>query len=202
MFEPPLFARIECDRGPQLGSLISVDDRTDSEIIAAVLSGNESAFGALVRRYQNSYIRYASRMLNSQDDAEDVLQSAFIRAYRNLRSCRDQERFGAWLQKIVVNECRTFGSRRGRREARFDRRPAVMDSLRTSNDGERTEMAEEIGVALSHLTDEQREAFLLRYVEDLSYEDMAEVTGAGVSALKMRVKRACESMRAILEGVA
>ncbi len=179
-----------------------MDDRTDSEIIVAVLAGNESAFGALVRRYQNSYIRFATRMLNSQDDAEDVLQSAFIRAYRNLRSCRDPGRFGGWLQKIVVNECRTFGARRGRREARFDRRPAVMDSLGASNGGEGTETAEEIGVALSHLTAEQREAFLLRYVEDLSYEEMAEVTGAGVSALKMRVKRACESMRAILEGVA
>ena len=178
-----------------------MDDRTDAEIVSAVLVGDEAAFGALVGRYQNSFIRFATRMLNSQDDAEDVLQSAFIRAYRNLASCRDRARFGAWLQKIVVNECRTFGGRRGKREARFDTRPATLASIGTESVSERTELAEEIQSALQRLPAEQREAFVLRYVEDLGYEEMSELTGAGVSALKMRVKRACESLRALLEGV-
>ena len=180
---------------------MSVDDRTDAEIVAAVLDGDENAFGVLVARYQSAFLRYASRMLNSQDDAEDALQSAFIRAYRNLGSCRDPRRFGPWLQKIVVNECRTLGARRAKRELRFDSRPATLDAIASSGNGARGEIAEEIGAALQRLPADQREAFLLRYVEDLGYEEMAELTGAGVSALKMRVKRACESLKVSLEGV-
>jgi RNA polymerase sigma-70 factor (ECF subfamily) len=180
---------------------MSVDDRSDAEIVAAVLDGDEHAYGALVSRYQNAYLRYATRMLNSQDDAEDALQSAFIRAYRNLGSCRDPRRFGSWLQKIVVNECRTLGARRTRRELKFDSRPVTLDALPGKAAGSGDGIAEEIRSALQRLPAEQREAFLLRYVEDLGYEEISELTGAGISALKMRVKRACESMRVSLEGV-
>ena len=180
---------------------MSVDDRSDAEIVAAVLAGDDRAFGALINRYQNAYLRYATRMLNSQDDAEDALQSAFIRAFRNLSGCRDTKRFASWLQKIVVNECRTLGARRTRRESRFDSRAATLEGIASSSTDSSGEIAEEINAALQRLPAEQREAFLLRYVEDLGYDEMAEVTGAGVSALKMRVKRACESMKANLEGV-
>lgn len=180
---------------------MSVDDRSDAEIVAAVLKGDDNAYGVLVSRYQSSYLRYATRMLYSQDDAEDALQSAFIRAYRNLASCRDPKRFGQWLQKIVVNECRTVGARRSRRELKFDSRPATLDGIPAPAGRAEGGMAEEIQAALHRLPAEQREAFLLRYVEDLGYEEMSELTGAGVSALKMRVKRACEAMRVSLEGV-
>jgi RNA polymerase sigma-70 factor (ECF subfamily) len=139
-------------------------------------------------------------MLGNQDDAEDALQSAFIRAFRNLAACREPQKFGSWLQRIVVNECRTLGTRRGMREARFDRSDATIESLSASSPIERKELAEEIEAALQRLSAEHREAFLLRYVEDLGYEEMSELTGAGISALKMRVKRACESLRALLEG--
>lgn len=180
---------------------MSVDDRSDAEIVAAVLGGDDHAFGVLIGRYQNAYLRYATRMLNSQDDAEDALQSAFIRAYRNLSSCRDRVRFGSWLQKIIVNECRTLGARRTRRELRFDSRPAALEGIASSAGDGDPEIAEEIQAALQRLPTEQREAFLLRYVEDLGYDEISELTGAGVSALKMRVKRACESMKVSLEGV-
>jgi RNA polymerase sigma-70 factor (ECF subfamily) len=180
---------------------MSVDDRSDAEIVAAVLRGDDNAYGALVARYQSAYLRYATRMLYSQDDAEDALQSAFIRAYRNLASCRDPQRFAAWLQKIVVNECRTVGVRRTRREMKFDSRPATLDAIPARAARLELGMAEAIQAALQRLPAEQREAFLLRYVEDVGYEEMSELTGAGVSALKMRVKRACEAMRVSLEGV-
>ena len=177
-----------------------MDERPDAQLVAAVLAGDSAAFGALVNRHKDNFARFAARMLNSQDDAEDALQSAFIRAYRNLASCREPDRFGAWLQRIVLNECRTLATRRGKRELRLDRTPATMESLGVSDGSSRKELAEEIAAALQRLPPDQREAFLLRYVEDLGYEEMSELTGAGVSALKMRVKRACESLRALLEG--
>jgi RNA polymerase sigma-70 factor (ECF subfamily) len=141
------------------------------------------------------------RFLGDRDDAEDALQEAFVRAFRGLAGCRDRERFGGWLYQIVINECRTRAARRARRDRRLVDTAGLVDivdpaSLRDSAIGE------EIEHALSDLPPEQREAFLLKYVEELSYEEMSEITGVGISALKMRVKRSCERLRELLEGVA
>lgn len=176
---------------------------SDAELIAAVLEGDAESFAGLVRRYQDSCTRFAVRMLGSHADADDVLQTAFMRAYRGLKGCQDRERFGGWLYQIVVNECRTYASRQRRRDLRFvsdgeaiDR--AVAKTLPLETDGA---IAEQIESALGMLPPEQREAFLLKYVEELSYEEIAAITGVGVSALKMRVKRACDMLRDLLEGV-
>jgi len=184
-----------------------METRSDPELVAAVLAGNGEAFAGLMRRYRDTYTRFAVRMLGSHADADDVLQSAFLRAYRGLGSCREPERFGAWLSQIVVNECRTFATRRGRRDRRFVDDAALDAALAAGSTAHLTESAdgealrEEIERALGRLVLEQREAFVLKHVEELSYEEMAEVTGVNVSALKMRVKRACERLRELLEEV-
>lgn len=181
-----------------------MNDLSDAEIIRAVLEGRTEAYADLVRRHRDTQFRFAMRMLGDRDDADDVLQSAFVRAFRSLRSCRDPEHFGAWLRRIVVNECRTTGTARGRREAHLVRDSAVLDRLegKEGNDGEEEGFdLELVQHALDRLTPDLREAFLLKHVEDHSYEQMMEITGAGLSALKMRVKRACEQLREQLEGV-
>ena len=81
-------------------------DRTDADLVAAATAGDVHAFAALSWRYRDRYSRFAVRMVGTRDDAEDVMQSAFIRAYRALEDCRDPSRFGAWLYQIVANECR------------------------------------------------------------------------------------------------
>ena len=181
---------------------------SDPELVAAVLAGDDAAFGDLVRRYRDTYTRFAVRMLGSHADADDVLQSAFLRAYRALGACREPARFGAWLSQIVVNECRTFATRRGRRDRRFvndadvvDEALALVSAAPFTSPADAGALREEIQHALLRLGPEQREAFVLKHVEELSYEEMAEITGVGVSALKMRVKRACERLRELLEGV-
>lgn len=171
---------------------------SDSELVAKVLKGHIDAYGVLVRRYQNAYFRFATRMLGSRDDADDALQSAFVRAFRSLSACRDPERFGAWLYQIVVNECRTLAVRRDRRERRLVRDDAELATEAADEQGFSTEL-DEIQRALQQLDDEHREAFLLKHVEELSYDEMSELTGASVSALKMRVLRARERLRALLE---
>src|SRR5258708_39227704 len=130
-------------------------------------------------------------MLGSRDDAEDVLQLVFLRAFRNLRSCKDPARFHAWLYQIVINECRSFATRRGRRELKLVRGDVAFEGISTVHPGEQGEWREEIQRALDQLAPEQREAFVLKHVEELEYEEMTELTGAGVSARKMREKRAC-----------
>jgi RNA polymerase sigma-70 factor, ECF subfamily len=178
-------------------------DPSDADVISAVLAGDAGMYRHLVHRYQNTYRRYAARVLGSADDADDALQLAFVRAFRGLASCRRPERFAGWLYQIVVNECRTFAARRARRERRV---VADEDALRevpaVQPIGGDTIGVEVIQRALNELPHDHREAFVLKHVEDLSYEEMAEVTGVGVSALKMRVKRACDRLRELLEEVA
>lgn len=118
-------------------------------------------------------------------------------------SCREPDRFGGWLYQIVVNECRTYATRQRRRELRFT--PATDAIERAVAPGSETEVDADIGGhienALGMLPADQREAFLLKHVEEMSYEEMREVTGISISALKMRVKRACDGLRDLLEGV-
>jgi RNA polymerase sigma-70 factor (ECF subfamily) len=174
---------------------------TDASIVERVLRGEIDAFGMIVARYHGRCWRYARRVLRDDAEADDVVQDAFIRAYDALGRYREQDRFGAWLFRILVTECRAALSRRSRRARtlvpvavgsgeRYDAAaPAHDDALRDVVEG-----------AIARLDPMLREAFLLRHLEGMSYEEMHMVTGVGVSALKMRVKRACEALRAFLEG--
>jgi RNA polymerase sigma-70 factor (ECF subfamily) len=173
---------------------------TDGSLVHAVLAGDGDAFAVLVRRHQASMFRFAVRMCGDRDDADDVVQAAFVRAYRNLAQCRELDRFAAWLRQIVMNECRTLLATRSRRSRWFVADEAVLAATPAPVESVEAPELGRIERALGTLTPDLREAFLLKHLEDLSYEEMAELTGAGVSALKMRVKRACEQLRERLEG--
>ena len=177
-----------------------IGDAGDATIVRRVLGGDAEAFGMLVARYRDTHTRFAVRMLGSSADADDALQSAFVRAYRNLKSCRDPARFGAWLYQIVINECRTYATRRDQRARRILQDEESLAAFPAAEEADPA-MREEIQRALDRLPPDQREAFVLKHVEELSYEEMAEITGAGVSALKMRVNRACTQLREMLAEV-
>jgi RNA polymerase sigma-70 factor (ECF subfamily) len=169
--------------------------------VAAVLNGDSDAFAILVRRYQNGYARFAVRMLGNRADADDVLQSAFIRAFRKLNECRNGASFGAWLYQIVVNECRTFATRRQKREQRLVQDDELLERTGVLPETADSGLHEEIQHALDQLDPLHREVFILKHVEELSYEEISRLTGVGISALKMRVKRAGDRLRKLLEGV-
>lgn len=178
---------------------------TDAEIIQRVLDGDTDAYTLIVQRYRDRGGRFAARMLGDIQEAEEALQDAFVRAHRSLDRCDDREHFDRWFFSILANRCRTRGSRIGVRERVFVAGDDALARHHAGDDGaveaDRRAWRQEIGRALAQLDVDQREAFLLKHVEDLSYEEMAEITGVGVSALKMRVKRACERLRAMLEEV-
>jgi RNA polymerase sigma-70 factor (ECF subfamily) len=167
---------------------IGAESSDDAALVSRVVNGDTEAFGGLVRKYRKRYERYAYHMLGNREDAEDALQDAFIRAYEGLRGLHQPDRFGAWLLSILANRCRTSRWRRSVHDARFV--PEVAEVGVTPDAAGAVEWREEIAAALGELPQEQREAFLLHHVEELEYDEMAEVTGASVSALKMRVKRA------------
>ena len=180
---------------------LPIQNDSDAAVVARVLGGDAQAYSIIVARYRAQYGRYAVRMLGSREDAEEALQDAFVRAYRSLAKCDDPERFAPWFFRILANRCRTAGTRRGRREKTFVSDDIALHSAAEEHPAERNAWREELERALQRLDVDQREAFLLKHVEELGYEDMAVITGVGVSALKMRVKRACERLRVLLHEV-
>jgi RNA polymerase sigma-70 factor (ECF subfamily) len=174
---------------------------TDAALVRRVLDGDVDSFAVLVSRYRDRYGRFAVHMLGNREDAEEALQDTFVRAYRSLATCDDPARFGSWLFRILVNRCRTAGGRRQRRDKTFVRDETALMAAATDHEADRSAWREEIDRALAQLDVDQREAFLMRHVEGLSYEEMSAATGAGVSALKMRVSRACDRLRGMLQEV-
>jgi RNA polymerase sigma-70 factor (ECF subfamily) len=172
--------------------------KPDDELIGAVQSGDVAAFEHLVARHYALALRFAWRQLGERADAEEAVQDALLRAYRALRGGAKPAQFRAWLLRIVVNRCRSMHVRRLRRRRLFEwwrSRRAEDDASSRAAPDVAGEMEPVLRQALQSLSPTLREAFLLKHVEELSYEEMARLTGVGVSALKMRVKRAVAQLQ-------
>jgi RNA polymerase sigma-70 factor (ECF subfamily) len=174
----------------------SADSPRDAQLqtLREARDGDVRAFATVVERYYPRALRFALHMLGSRLDAEEAVQDAFVRLHRAFPTYREQDAFDPWFFRILGNRCRTAGAR-VRRHAEVVEYGDVPDVASGTRHDATLAWREEIERALRTLPVDQREAFLMRHVESLSYEDMSEATGAGVSALKMRVKRACDALR-------
>jgi RNA polymerase sigma-70 factor (ECF subfamily) len=175
-------------------------ERTDAQVVRDVLSGDRDAYRLLVRRYGEVLHGHALRMTGSPDEAADLVQKALVKGFKKLRSCREPERVGAWLFRILANMCKDHV----RSPRRADVPVAlVAGALKSgsdpSSDVEGAEIRSRVWGALDTLTPEQREAFVLKHVEGRSYEEIAAVMDLSVASLKMRVHRAREALRGLLE---
>ena len=184
---------------PSLGHVDGSPD--DAEVIARVLAGDKQQFAMLVSRYQTRLYRHAVSMVLDHDVAADMVQDTFVRAYTRLSTCRDHNRFRAWIFQMLRNRCLDHLKDVRRRNVPLDRAAEVADpaeepGLRI----ERDRLRRLIATALDQLPDAQREAFVMHYVEELPYETMADLLGASVSALKMRVLRARDTLSGALRG--
>lgn len=175
-----------------------IKHETDAELVRRALTGSDPAFGELVRRYQDLLYRHAVRMTGTPDDAADAVQSAFIKAHRSLRRCRDPERVGAWLFRIGANTCKDLLKSRRTTVPVEDVHGLEAEAGNPEREVERHRVRSEIDRALAALAVEQREAFVMKHVEGWSYTEMSETLGVSVPALKMRVHRAREELQALL----
>lgn len=177
------------------------EEWTDAEVVARVLGGDRDAYRVLVRRYQDGLYRYALRMTRQPDTAADLAQVALIKGYTQIRRCHTPERFGSWLFRILVNGCKDHLKSRRRRDSSLERDTVALPRSTTNPaaDLERSELRSLLEEALATLPEAQREAFVLKHVEGRSYEEIADMLGTSVPALKMRVHRAREAVKAILE---
>ena len=165
-----------------------------------MLAGDTEQYAELVGRYRDRYSRFAARMLGSVDEAEDAVQDAFIRAFEQLRQCRDPDNFAGWFFLILRNRCLAERRRVARAGPGTD---AVVVLATEQADGPlvQEERRRALQQALLGLTPEQREVFVLKHVEDLSYEEIAGRLGASIPSLKMRMHRAYDRLRERLKDV-
>ena len=183
--------------------VVSVTVNEDAEVVARILAGDGEAFGILIRRYEPGLLRFATRMLGNPDAAADAVAESLVRAYRHLAQCRDPSRLRSWLYRITGNRCRSHLARRHTSDIPLSEAPApaLAEASDTWEVLERSEQIALVERALAALPAEKREAFVLKHVEGMSYEEMAAVTGARIPTLKMRVHRAREALLEALEEV-
>ncbi len=172
----------------------------EHEIISKTLSGDVNAFEGLVVEYEKNVYNMALRMLKNTEDAADISQDAFIKAYNSLSSFRGDSKFSVWLYRIVSNLCLDYLRRQ-------NRRPTKSLSVE-DNDGESTELeipdeeqspekllerkttCEAVRRGLDELNTEQREILLLREIQGFSYDEIADVLNLESGTVKTRIFRA------------
>jgi RNA polymerase sigma-70 factor (ECF subfamily) len=183
----------------------------DTALLARAQAGDVAAFEGLVSRHRSRVYGLALRMLNSPDDAAEVLQESFLSAYRNLPNFRGDAQFGSWVYRIAANHA--LMRLRHRRvvnqvespleEPQFNERGSLVEEASDFRDAEGEAMDKELRQAIeqaaSRLGDEYREVFVLKDLEGLSYDEIAELTGSTVAAVKSRLHRARLSLRAAID---
>jgi RNA polymerase sigma-70 factor (ECF subfamily) len=190
----------------------AVDDG-DETLAARAAAGEEPAFEELVSRYQARVYRLAWRLTGSEGDAKDVLQDAFLAAYRGLSGFRAESRFSTWLYRIATNAALMHRRARVRRPAesleaflpRFDgegrhyAEPAdLLAASRADELLDRKKLAEKARIGLDRLPDIYRDAFVLRDLEDMTTAEVAELLGIDAAAVRQRVHRARLMLRGYL----
>jgi RNA polymerase sigma-70 factor, ECF subfamily len=170
---------------------------SDQDVITRVIAGDRDAFSSLIRRYSDPLYRHALGMTGSPDVAEDILQTSFIKAYNHLGEVRG--RFDAWLFRIVANGCKDWLKNIRRTHVSYEEDDQPSSYATPDEDLDRTELRMDLDEALAQLAPSLREAFIMKHVEGRSYEEMADLLGTTVGALKMRVHRARESLQALLQ---
>lgn len=169
----------------------------DQQVITSVLAGDRDAFSVLIHRYSDALYRHALGMTGSPDVAEDILQQSFIKAFHHLAEVRG--RFDAWLFRIVANGCKDWLKNIRRTHVSYEEDDQPSSYATPDEDLDRSELRMDLDRALATLNASLREAFVMKHVEGRSYEEMSDLLGTTVGALKMRVHRAREALHAKLE---
>jgi RNA polymerase sigma-70 factor (ECF subfamily) len=172
-------------------------DGADGKLVRRILGGETHAYGKLVDRYVERFGGYATSLCRDADIAADAMQEAFIRAYDRLPTLKEPDQFGAWFFRILTNQCHNH---RDRRHHYVPLDAVTVSGGRTPDqDLTAAETKRAIDAALDRLTPDLRETFVLREIEGRPYAEIAALLGTGEAALRKRVERAKDIVRAALE---
>ena len=172
-----------------------IDGREDADLVARCVAGDTEAFAPLVERYQRPLFTVALRMVGDPEDAKDITQSVFVKAFEKLSTFDPAYRFFSWLYRIAINECLNFRSRRKPHEELHEGLPAGESPERQAR---AHELSLGIDEALVKLPLEYRVVVVLRHFVDLSYDEMSEVLLIPERTVKSRLHTARQLLAALL----
>jgi len=182
-----------------------MDQKTDAEIVARILKGERDAYASLIEAYKGPFFNLVFRMTGSYSDADDLSQEIFIRAYQNLHRFNQDKKFFTWLYTLGINLIRNHLKKNSNpidplteinisSASRTQENPAAEGKL----------LAEErmikLEKSLLKLPVDLREAIILKFYQDLTFEEVAAITGDSLSAVKMRIYRSLNQLKQLMDG--
>jgi RNA polymerase sigma-70 factor, ECF subfamily len=197
---------------PMIGMTMSNTTPDDSNLVPRLQRGEDTAFEELVRTHGSRLLRVARRLLSSEEDARDAVQDAFVGVFKSIGTFESASTLSTWLHRIVVNAClmRLRTKRRKPEEDIEQYLPRfladghqVESSVRWSESAEnvleRSELRELVRKSINELPDSYRSVLMMRDIEELSTEEVASMLGTTANAVKIRLHRARQALRALLD---
>ena len=188
-------------------------DREDHELVAHARKGNRQAYQVLVERYQHKAMAVAMDIMRSREDAEDVVQDALVKAYVALKQFKGEAKFSTWLYRIVYTtaiDARRRLARRGGDTREYDERQetegqSALFANRFSSPAAAAEQRQELGfvrTALSELSEEHRQVVVLREIDGMAYDEIANVVGVSKGTVMSRLFYARKKLQQRLKQLA
>ena len=178
-------------------------DADDSRLVGRCLEGHTESYGVLVNRHSGRIINLAFAMVGDRQDAEDVAQEAFVRAFKALPKFRRKAKFSSWLYQIALNLCRDRLKARSRHAKPTDQEQLAAIDTGAKNQAPRlvvrAELSKKMREAVNELPYVYRESFVLRHIQGLDYAEVARITKVPADTVRVRAYRAREMLRKILE---
>ena len=174
-------------------------ERSEADLVAACLDGHAEAFEVIVERHRRSVYLLCYRFVGNHEDASDLTQDVFLRAYRGLRTFRGQSSIATWLYRIGANVClNRVGTRTPQSEPIEERHDIAVPSESPSDRMIRNERSARIRLAIAKLPRKQRAALILRVYHDLSHQEIASALGSSTGAVKANVFHALQNLKKLL----
>lgn len=170
---------------------------TDSELVALSKKGNTLAFGELVKKYEKFVYNTAYTFLLNREDAFDISQNSFIKAWRNISSFEEKSSFSTWLYRITVNSAKDYLISKNKNST-LEIDEEVSDLTSPESEYIKKESLSNIEMAINSLDEDLKEVVLLREIEELSYNEISEVLEIELGTVKSRLSRARAKLREIL----
>ena len=181
--------------------------RTDEELVALSMSGDSESFNQLILRWERPIYALAYRTLGREEEARDVVQETFLRAFRGLKNFRGQAKFSSWIYRIALNWCRDWMRRE--RRAPIAPTPEGVDLVELAAEQEpaesiedlvaRHDMSRVVARAMARLPDEQRMAIILKEYHGMTFQEIADLQSVPLSTVKTRLYQGLSVLRRVLQ---
>ncbi len=178
---------------------------SDEEVVRKVQAGDTLSFGLLVERYETKLKRYARKFLMTKEDTDDLVQDIFLSTYENIKSVDTSRKFSSWIYRVAHN---TYVNALRKRENHrrgfldFDTILPLLSAQETAdNDTYRVEEKELIEKTLDSIDEKYREVLVLYYIEELSYEEIADILGIPIATVGVRLKRGKERAKQAITSI-